>query len=354
MIDAVYKNELPVVYDPPKPKKVLFTEDDLYKADTFGFGSIIGSITNKSSIAYSMLPLIEEEFGKESEEYKLTVSRLQQCCAAQSRQIDKTKIGQVVKGIPKVWIEKQDDPFYNSILLNKYPYFFKYRYKKARDDYKKYIEECGSECKYKFRIPLDTLLRQEEFTDDQVQFLHNFYKYMPLVYSDSPMNLLCRHIEEKHFDILKRIQTQNQFDHRVLYHPDYSFTEEEYHAVVTIFKEFKSIAKAMSIQKETYGTDNNVDFFDYHKYRIGCDACMQDLIESLGNVYLIANCLVKYFYEEMPKSNKELLWALVGQQLYEAIKRNLHTTSVMFPFPDPDGDIAYLNSRYTMKEVEIH
>lgn len=89
MIDAVYRDELPVVYDPPSPKKILFTEDDLYKADTFGFGSIIGSITNKSSIAYSMLPLIEEEFGKESEEYKLTVSRLQQCCAAQSRQIDK-------------------------------------------------------------------------------------------------------------------------------------------------------------------------------------------------------------------------------------------------------------------------
>lgn len=89
MIDAVYRDELPVVYDPPSPKKILFTEDDLYKADTFGFGSIIGSITNKSSIAYAMLPLIEKEYGKDSEEYKLTVSRLQQCCAAQSRQIDK-------------------------------------------------------------------------------------------------------------------------------------------------------------------------------------------------------------------------------------------------------------------------
>lgn len=89
MIEAVYKNELPVVYDPPKPAKKVFTETDLYKSDLFGFGSIIGSITNKSSIAYSMLPLIEKEFGKESEEYKLTVSRLQQCCVAQSRQIDR-------------------------------------------------------------------------------------------------------------------------------------------------------------------------------------------------------------------------------------------------------------------------
>lgn len=88
MIKGTYKNELPVVYDPPSPKAINFTEEDLYKADTFGFGSIIGSITNKSSIAYAMLPNIERDYGKDSEEYKLTVSRLQQCCKAQSAQID--------------------------------------------------------------------------------------------------------------------------------------------------------------------------------------------------------------------------------------------------------------------------
>lgn len=258
-----------------------------------------------------------------------------------------------MKGIPKVWVEKQDDPFYNNILLNKYPYFFKYRYKKARDDYKKYIEECGSECKYKFRLSLDVLLKQETHTEEQVQFLHNFYKYMPLVYSDSPMNLVCRHIEEKNFDILKRIQNPHQFDYKVLYHPDYDFTDEEYHAVTTIFKEFKSIAKVVSIQKDVYGADSSVDFFDYNKYRISCDACMQEMVESLGNVHLIANCLVKYFYEEVPKSNKELLWTIVGQYLYEAVRRNLHTTSVNFPFPDSNGDIEYLNSKYSMKEVEL-
>ena len=32
----------------PKPEKILFTDEDLYKADLFSFGSI-GSITNKGS-----------------------------------------------------------------------------------------------------------------------------------------------------------------------------------------------------------------------------------------------------------------------------------------------------------------
>ena len=83
-----YINELPVTYDAPNPKKILFTDDDLYRSDLFGFGSIIGSITNKSSIAYSMLPLIKRDYGEDSDEYNLTVSRLRQCCVAQSKQID--------------------------------------------------------------------------------------------------------------------------------------------------------------------------------------------------------------------------------------------------------------------------
>lgn len=352
MIKGVYRDELPVVYDPPSPKKILFTEEDLYKADTFGFGSIIGSITNKSSIAYAMLPIIEEEYGKNSEEYKLTVSRLQQCCAAQSRQIDKTKIGQVVKGIPKVWIEKQDDPFYNRILLNKYPYFFKYRYRKARDDYKKYNEECGSECKYKFRMPLEKLLKLEKHTPQQKEFLKNYYTYMPLVYSNSPMNLLCRYIEDVDFQINRKLKETGTFDYHVLIDQDHPYTEEEYRAVVTILQEFKLVAKTMNIQKDLYGGDS-VDFKDYHKYRVSCDSCLEEMAEALNDIVLVANCLVRYFYEEMPKSNKELLWTFVGQQLFETVKKNMGRDTVLFPLPDPTGDVLYLNNRYSMQEVEL-
>ena len=88
MIKGVYKDELPVVYEAPKPEKIIFTKDDLYKADTFAFRSIIGSITNKSTSAYALLPIIEKEYGKDSAEFSILESRLQQCCKAQSAQID--------------------------------------------------------------------------------------------------------------------------------------------------------------------------------------------------------------------------------------------------------------------------
>lgn len=88
VIRSVYRNALPVVYDPPSPEKIHFNKRDLFNSDLFGFGSIIGSITNKSSDMYAMLPVLEEKYGKDSEEVKLIESRLKQCCAAQSRQID--------------------------------------------------------------------------------------------------------------------------------------------------------------------------------------------------------------------------------------------------------------------------
>ncbi len=84
VIDSVYNDELTMVYDVPKPSKKIFTEEDLVNSDMFGFGSIIGSITNKSSSAYALIDNLEPG----SREYEVTHSRLVQCCKAQSAQID--------------------------------------------------------------------------------------------------------------------------------------------------------------------------------------------------------------------------------------------------------------------------
>ena len=88
IIKGVYRDELTVTYEAPTPAKSIFTKQDLFNADLFSFGSMIGSITNKGTNAYALLPLLEEEYGPDSEEVKLVISRLQQCCVAQSKQID--------------------------------------------------------------------------------------------------------------------------------------------------------------------------------------------------------------------------------------------------------------------------
>lgn len=88
MINGVIHGEYPVVYDPPKPQKIIPNEHDLVTFDKFGMGSIIGQITNKGASAYALLPLLKEKYGEDSKEYQITLTRLKQTCKAQSAQID--------------------------------------------------------------------------------------------------------------------------------------------------------------------------------------------------------------------------------------------------------------------------
>lgn len=372
MIKGVYRDELPVVYDAPKPKKIVFTDDDLYESDTFSFGSIIGSITNKSSNGYAKLPLIEKEFGKDSQEYRLVKSRLQQCCKAQSAQIDKAKIGQEVKGIPKVWvnrnkikknkkgkiIDKHVDrkTLYNNTLLDKYPYFFRYVYKDTNRDYKKYLDEYNVICKQKYKMNFRDLERLERKTKEQKEFIANFYEFCPVLISDSPMNLLCKYIESINFGISQKTKVDAElFDCEVYKRNEFEYIDY-YEEVKSVIKEFiseqRSIIIANSVDDGCENSDDN--------HEICLDITSEDLYERLNkinhNPYIIVNCLVDYFYKEKSKSNKDLLWTTYGKYIYKNIVENTGNATALFPMPCGDnekGDLQYLGYSYKLQEVKL-
>ena len=372
MIKGVYRDELPVVYDAPKPKKFVFTEDDLYESDTFSFGSIIGSITNKSSNGYAKLPLIEKEFGKNSQEYRLVKSRLQQCCKAQSAQIDKAKIGQEVKGIPKVWINRNKikknkkgevidkhvnrKTLYNNTLLDKYPYFFRYVYKDTNRDYKKYLDEYNIICKQKYKMSFHDLEKLERKTKEQKEFIDNFYEFCPVLISDSPMNLLCKYIESINFGISQKTKVDAElFDYEIYKRSEFEYVDY-YEKVKSVIKDFiseqRNIIITNSVDDEYENSDDN--------HEIHLDTTSEDLYNRLNkincNPYIIVNCLVDYFYKEKPKSNKDLLWTTYGKYIYKNIVDNTGNTTVLFPMPcgdDEKGDLQYLGYNYKLQEVKL-
>ena len=372
MIKGVYRDELPVVYDAPKPKKFVFTEKDLYESDTFSFGSIIGSITNKSSNGYAKLPLIEKEFGKDSQEYRLVKSRLQQCCKAQSAQIDKAKIGQEVKGIPKVWINRNKikknkkgevidkhvdrKTLYNNTLLDKYPYFFRYVYKDTNRDYKKYLDEYNIICKQKYKMDFRDLEKLERKTKKQKEFIDNFYEFCPVLISDSPMNLLCKYIESINFGISQKTKVDAElFDYEIYKRSEFKYMDY-YEEVKATIKEFiseqRNIIIANSVEDEYENSDDN--------HEIYLDTTSEDLYDRLNkincNPYIIVNCLVDYFYKEKSKSNKDLLWTTYGKYIYKNIVENTGKTTTLFPMPCKDyekGDLQYLGYNYKLQEVKL-
>jgi hypothetical protein len=161
MINGTYKNQLPIVYEAPKAEKSIVTQDKLFNADLFTFGSKIGEITNKTTNMYALLPHFKEnEAG-----YNLLMNRLKMGCKLQSAQIDKAKIGKKVKGIPKCWheyIKPEDDADVNRILMNsvlsdKHPYFFIYLYRDTHKKYKNYYNGYDKLCRSIFGFNIEAL-----------------------------------------------------------------------------------------------------------------------------------------------------------------------------------------------------
>lgn len=372
VINSVYIAELPVVYDAPTPKKWVFTEQDLYDSDKFSFGSIIGSITNKGSNGYALLPILESKYGKNSNEYKLTVSRLQQCCKAQSAQIDKAKIGKAVKGIPKLWVdfrklkidketnevldtdeEIEEKKFYNSILLNRYPYFFKYRYRDAKKRYDRYVDENEMTCHQKFRTSIKSLIDLARKTPEQKEFIENYYNYMPLTYSDSSMNLLCKYIESVNFDISQKIKSIDNDNIIEIYQNHMvKYTEQEYFDIINILKlhiKGKQFDKLLPVDEE-----DNCQFNDdtVKEYQVD-NNCLEDKIKDVcKNPYVVVNCLIDYFYVDRLTVNKDVLWSTYGKYIFNNVKRNSKGKHV-FPMPDENGNIKYMGKNYALKEVTV-
>lgn len=373
MIKGVYREELPVVYDAPKPQKIIFTEDDLYNSDKFSFGSIIGSITNKSSNGYAILPSIKDEFGEYSQEYKLVKSRLQQCCKAQSAQIDKAKIGRAVKGIPSVWVKYIKLPkdekklakcrrlkrkrLYNNTLLDKYPYFFRYVYKETNKKYKQYLEEYNITCKQKYKMSLSELEVLHRKTKDQSDFIDNFYNHSPVVQSNNSMNLLCKHIEGINFDISNHTKIVANDEIFELYKDNNIEYIDYYNEIIESLKEYMK-DKAFTRQAFNSEEDDTKEYDDekFIEFTIDSDNMYDCLSRKCSNPKIVLNCLIDYFYKERPSSNKDLLWSSYGKLIYKNLLKNTDDKEVLFPIPAKQGeniDIEYLGYGYALKEVRL-
>lgn len=350
-----------MVYDPPKPKKIKLTDNDLYNADLFGFGSKIGQITNKSTSAYALL----DKFEKNSKEHKELINRLKMCIKLQSQQIDKTKIGREVKGIPKSWINfhKIDDDdtddlkeykeFQNSILLDKHPYFFRYLYRDTDKKYKNYVKQMDNKFKSQLGMSLDELLNKENLTSAEIDIIDGYKKFIPVIDSDSVMNNLCKHIENFNFDIKNKKKAINLLDvHPVLMRNE-KINKNVYKKVLSIYKKLN--------KKRQFEYDLNILVMN-NDYDAGFDEDLgnvinnkfesfkDELLDTGYDIYDIMDCLIYIMYIDYPKSNKVVLWETFGEEILKTLIFK-YGNKIKLPMPNVNGNIEYLNNKFILEEV---
>lgn len=360
IINGIFENELPVVYQAPKSVQKIITPKDLYAADLFSFGSQIGAITNKSTSGYALLSLYPES----SEEYTTLLNRLKMCTKLQSAQIDKAKIGREVKGIPKTWVKynkisdedtgllKHHKLLLNNTLLDKHPYFFIFLYEDTRKLYTQHYKKHNLSCMRKFNTSIDELIAKPEKSVLERQFIHTYNEFMPVIDSDSVMNNLCKYIDSIHFEVKKRLKADSDNPIHTLYMNEHSqWLQREYSIVIKKYEEgIKSTAasaKAGLATKTTKLTKNEPNHLLRAKY---------DWIESNLNslsvpLDRIVNYLIHYLYVEKSKLSKDILWTIYGDVIVQNIKTRANG-NVAIPIKTENGSIQYLGEHYEFKVIQ--
>lgn len=364
-VDYVYEGELPITYNPPKPEKIIFTEDDLFKSDKFSFGSIIGQITNKSSIGQCLLDELKINYGIESKEYQTTLKRVKMCTKLQSSQIDKVKIGKEVKGIPKKWYDRnyidskdngmtdEEREFNKRILLDRHPYFFLYLYKDTKKKYDNYNKEYDLSCQYKYGITLKELFQKDNKTKEEQEYIDYYNKYIPVIDNKSVMNNICHYIESVKFNIKDSIK--NSCDNTkiapLLMRNNEILNDDIFNKVESEYKRFN---------KEITDKGGMKEYNNYLKSKCEDDNNMSNLyslfIKSMDSICSNKSELVDYliniFYVKYSNANKDLLWNTYGKQIFENLL-DKNKEDILFPFPSETGDIEYLEKKFELRKVEI-
>lgn len=359
IIKGVYRDELPVVYDPPSSEKIVLEDDKpLFEADLFSFGSIIGSITNKSTSGYALLTDMKEE----SEEYNVTLNRIRMCTKLQSAQIDKAKIGRAVKGIPKNWIDyqkhKDDDAgevketkdFLNSIRLDKHPYFFTYLYPDTKRKYDKHYKKYDISCKQKFALSLDDLMKKERRTPEQIEFLELYHEFSPVIESDCVMNNLCRYIESVDFEIKNIVKTSDKLDHSLLFSKSYSGIDDDlYNRIVSLYEGYRgTVSQYVSIREKAIRT--SLDEATYNEITESYSLFKDQMTEVCSEEEKLVDYLIYMFYVDDKKYNKDIIWKLYGEQVFENIKGNIESYNTLEA--NENGELKYLGKRYSIRKVD--
>jgi hypothetical protein len=172
---------------------------------------------------------------------------------------------------------------------------------------------------------------------------------MPVVYTDSMMNNICKYIESIDFDIKNKIHTTDEDTHNLLMRYNDIVNEDTYKKVLDIYKDFrKELSSLNSIKfsssKNKYNEDSEQETLDIY-------TTFKDELDGVcSNVYELVDYLIKIFYEEFKGANKDILWNCYGNVMFENVKAKA-TKRIMFPFPNKDGDIEYLNEKFKLEEV---
>jgi hypothetical protein len=361
-------DNLPITYSKSNVKKKKIKESNLYKADLDSFNTDIGGITNYSTSFYDVLNkyydlLIQEpnnEYYKKC--YDEIIERLKITRKQQGNAIDRAK-GIKADKYPSTWINRQkitpedsldvikQKNFLNDICGDKKPYFFKYRYMNSNHKHNEYKISRENYCYSTFKKHLKEVLTTplEQLSEEEKEFIDIYYKYVPLIDYNSPMNKICHYMEDNLKELKQITRLKTPIEVIDLMRTQVITSEEKIDKIKELCRMY--FEKRTELKKCQKTQDNktltNEDFSTIEQY---AKHLREVAFEFFGDTEDIANTVIETCYIRNYRQSKSFAWNVFGKYIVQNIVRNSNSITTI-PVKSEFGEIDYLYNKY--KEVEV-
>lgn len=334
------------------PKKVV-KEEDIIASNKAGFGSKIGSITNKITQMTSLMA----NYAPNSKEYETLRYRTQCGQALQQREIDKAK-GILPIPMPKEWYQyganiiKSDDSeeiqekkaFNQTICANKKPYFFMYNYDIERVNYQKFIEEVNSKSIGLYGISFEDMLKMDNLSEDVAKFVQYCSAKCPIDMSPSTMNRICRKIEEE-FDGNFSCE-ELEFDYSI-YKSKNNVRRSSYAEIKGLCEHYLMNLKALNSRKINNEEERKILLED--KDRL-LETLIEDMTSICPNEESLCDILLDICYTG--KMSKTIVWDVCGTQIIKNMLEK-HDNTLTYPEKSENADFCCCGTKFSNKTIRI-
>lgn len=334
------------------PKKVV-KEEDIIASNKAGFGSKIGSITNKITQMTSLMA----NYAPNSKEYETLRYRTQCGQALQQREIDKAK-GILPIPMPKEWYQyganiiKPDDSeeiqekkaFNQTICANKKPYFFMYNYDTERVNYQKFIEEVNSKSIGLYGISFEDMLKMDNLSEDAAKFVQYCSAKCPIDMSPSTMNRICRKIEEE-FDGNFSCE-ELEFDYSI-YKSKNNVRRSSYAEIKGLCEHYLMNLKALNSRKINNEEERKILLED--KDRL-LETLIEDMTSICPNEESLCDILLDICYTG--KMSKTIVWDVCGTQIIKNMLEK-HDNTLTYPEKSENADFCCCGTKFSNKTIRI-
>lgn len=330
------------------------------KAYKDAFGDEIGFRTNIITSQYE----VQSHFSPDSDEFKELDYRIICGQLYQQGAIDRLK-GIVCKPIPSYWYNRKDNnihpedsseerkqkEFNQRIVADKKPYFMIYIYPHLRRDYENYTKLTNDKCVIWFNCTIDELIQKadtEPITEDEAEFLNNYYKFLPVGTGPCIMNKICKLFEDEFDGYLKKLNDQVDFDYSILKRGiDYS--DNDYYALKRLYNQYSKRMSELNIVTKAKGSIG-IDASNIIANRI--QLFRENVATLVTDPEKVCDILLDICYSNA--KSKQFVWDMCGDILVERLlERNYHQIS--FPVKSEDGDFEYDGDSFvieTIKKIE--